>query len=831
MKRKKPVAPSTVQKEPVPAVAAAAKGPALEIVWVCLFSVLLFLSMTVQTGRMTIVLVVLAFAVSIGRTPLRNLRQYLSVPTVGLFAFAVMQGLAAIYSHFGGYAVAEYQKFLAAFALAAILLVRFGRQHVRGLLWGFAAVCAVIALLCVDMGSWGNLFWGFNSVTETLGATFADVVENSAGIRVNGIYNDANVTGAILGPAILVGLHLAHTEETPWKKFLACLLTGISAVSFLIAMSRGAILCFVLAALVYLAAERKDRLSLFFLMLSTAVALVPTGGLAMLHMAEGDVLPDVLALLCGVLLFLLDWGVGSRLARRIQGHGVAVAAVCLALAAAACVGAFGALHVTEPYTFTGTEDEVLYRGLSLKAGNYTVSGDWDGGENTTVVIYSRTDNEALMNRMTSLYRGPLADAEFTVPEDSVRVFFQFRGEGGSTLRSVTLSDGSTVPLDYKFLPEMIAYRMQDSLFHSISYLQRVQYLKDGWKLFTGSPLIGYGLGSTEGLLTSVQPFYYESKYLHSHVLQVIQEMGLLGMAAFLAFLLGTAWLLLRRLRKGADPLAAALLGCWVMINAHSLMEINFSIRAFQCAAYGLLCLPILLYAGPGEEEAAAVQKKALKWGGLALAGCLWLYLAVFGGLYESHRMVVRDAGEFSATSVQDFLDGIEGFVSKDVFDHEDLQLTYVANAADLNSSRYSGTVLKYVKELRDSGTYPACSGLARYYYLPRGEFDELFACSREGIAQEASAKESWNLQLDFYRNEVLPAAGEDSMTLFLEGVGATADYLETYSQGRLEEIALTEENQAFLDAVSSVREAGMSSADAYFYFTQVLGYGQDAPED
>lgn len=830
MKRKKPVVPSTVQKEPVSAAVAASKSPALETLWVCLFSILLFLSMTVQTGRMTVVLVVLAFALSIGRTPLRNLRQYLSVPAVGLLAFAVMQGLAAVYSHFGGYAVAEYQKFLAAFALAVILLVRFGRQHVRGLLWGFAAVCAVIALICIDLGSWGELFWGFNSLAEALGATFSDVIENSEGIRVNGIYNDANVTGAILGPAILVSLHLVHTEKALWKRGLACLLAGVSAVSFLIAMSRGAILCFVLAALAYLAAERENRISLFFLMLSTAVALVPTGGLAMLHMAEGDILPDLMALLCGMLLFLLDWGVGERLARRLRGHGVIVLACCLAVIVLACAGAFAALRVTEPYTFTGMEDEVLYRGLPLKAGTYAVSGDWDGGENTTVVIYSRTDDEALMNRTTPLYRGPLADAEFTVSEDAARVFFQFRGEAGDTLRAVTLSDGTAVPLDYKWLPEMIAYRLQDGMFHSHSYLQRVQYLKDGWKLFVQSPLTGHGLGSTEGLLTSVQPFYYESKYLHNHVLQIMTEMGLMGLAAFLAFMLGSAWLLLRHLRRNADPLAAMLLACWVMLNAHSLMEINFSIRAFQCAAYALLALPILLYEeAPAQEAAPAVQKR-VKWGGLVLAGGVWVYLAVFGGLYESHRMVVRETNAFSAASVQEFLDGIEGFVSRDVFDHEELQLTYIANAADIGGSRYSGTMQKYVKELRSSGTYPACSGLARYYYLPRGEYEELFACSREGIAQEASAKESWNLQFDFYRNEVLPAMGEEGMELFLEGVEATVDALNTFSQGRLEEIALTEENQAFLDAVSSVRETGMSSSDAYFYFTQVLGYGKQAPE-
>ena len=115
---------------------------------------------------------------------------------------------------------------------------------------------------------------------------------------------------------------------------------------------------------------------------------------------------------------------------------------------------------------------------------------------------------------------------------------------------------------------------------------------------------------------------------------------------------------------------------------------------------------------------------------------------------------------------------------------------------------------RYAEELRASGTYTACSGLARYYYLPKGQFEELFACSREGIAQEASVADAWNLQLDFYRNQVLPTAGAENMTVVADGVLALRDWLETYSEGRLEEIWLTDENRAFLDAVTSAREAG-----------------------
>lgn len=87
---------------------------------------------------------------------------------------------------------------------------------------------------------------------------------------------------------------------------------------------------------------------------------------------------------------------------------------------------------------------------------------------------------------------------------------------------------------YTLLPDNIANRLQKNIFEDSSFLLRLQYDIDGWTLFKESPLAGHGLGATEGLLTSVQPFFYESLYLHNHLLQVMDETGLLGLAAFWA---------------------------------------------------------------------------------------------------------------------------------------------------------------------------------------------------------------------------------------------------------------------------------------------------------
>ena len=817
MKRKKAaVVPVAEMEQPVSTPAGIREGSPLDTVWVCLFSVLLFVSMTIQTGRMALILAALALVLSIGKGPLRRLRERLSLPVLGLVAFAVMNGLAAIYSSFGSYAVSEFYKIFAAVSLAVILLVRFDRRHVRGLLWGLCTVCAVISLLCIDLSSAQILFNPFSALMAGLGSNYSNVIVNSMSDRANGIYNDANISGAILGLSTLVGLYLAGSTQKAVHRLLAYLLLGISAMGMLISMSRGGLVCFVLAALVYLAAVgKKKRVPLFLLMVGTGISTLLLGFLAMGKMFTPSILPDLLALACGPVIFVLDWGLGSRMTAILERH-LKLFAIGTAGLVVLCAGFLVvALRTTGPAVMSG--DALFIRTLELPAGEYTISADADPEVHLEIRTFSEA--EIMKEEGTWAYSGEVNGASFCVPEDTKHVRFYFSGPEGAEVRQVRLSDGTEVPLAFRYLPEMVGGRLQGGLTSDYSFLMRVEYDKDAWKLFTQSPLIGHGLGSTEGLYTSVQRFYYESLYVHNHILQVMSDMGLLGLAAFLLLLLGSAWLMIRHLKGEDDAVAAMLLACWVMMNTHSLMEINFSVRAFQCVALPLLMLPVLLWGKPGSGKAASRCA-------IVLNCVLCLYLAVFGGLLESRRMVQRESAEFSATTVSEFMETMESYIRRDVFDHEQNQLNYVGNAVRLDNSLYNGNMRKYVKELRASGTYTACSGLARYYYLPRGEFEELFACSRAGIAQEASTKEAWNLQIEFYRNEVLPAAGEEHVDEFVDGVLALRDYLETYSQGRLEEIELTEENQAFLDAVSGAIEGGVSGKPVYVYLTQILGYGQ-----
>lgn len=830
-----PTAPAeNTEKTPVPA--APQQGCCGEGVFsrkdtlmVVLYSVLLLLAMTVQTGRMSMILCALAFLSLLGKKPLSRFEQRLSVSVLGLLAFAVVYGAAAIYSPFGSSARSEFYKFIAAFSLAVILLARFKRKHVPGLLWGGASVSSVIALVSLDMSCAQVLFGLFNALMNALGTDYSNALPEYFSARVNGLYNDANVTACLFSLALFMALYLLKNSTCIWRRLAASLLAGVSAVSILLTGSRGALLCFAASCPVWLLVERADRVGLFLLLLETAVTMLAAGIPASSMVNRGSETAVLLCLLSGLILFALDVLAGRRLGVVLTAHkktAMASLGILCAVTAILCAAVF--LH-TGPYTFEndGSVTYILPGGIT---GEGTITGDADG--DPAVQVYAQSRLDEISGNITVLYEGPLSQCAFAVPEEPVSLYAVIRGQAGETIRSLSVKGEKEITVNYPWLPKVISSRLlSDNLLRSKSFTLRVEFDKDAWKIFSTAPLFGRGLGSTEDLARSVQSFQYESKYAHNHLLQTMADTGLVGTVFALAFVLGSAWLCLRAVRKEKDSLAAVLLAVWVMMNLHSLMEINFSVRGFKCFAYVLLALTVLLYAQPllaGETQRA---RKKSKTAGIILAVGYALYLAVFGGLLESARMTDRKAEQFQTSDVYEYLDFLRGCVRGDVFDHDSYQRNYVATAVQLDDRAYNGDMMKYVKQLRASGTYENDSALARYYYLPRQEWSELFACSLEGIHQVRSSPDGWNYQMDFYRTEVLPAMGADNVETFVAGVLDLGEELDAMNAGgRLEPVQLSDENQTFLTLCRSVKEQGISGQDAYTVLAMLAQSGEGEAE-
>lgn len=816
MKRKKTV-PAEVVPKPVNDAAPVPEKdhPLYDRLFVVGFAVLLFFAMTVQTVPMSLILAAVALVLSFGRGGYARFRGRLGIPVLGFLAFLILCGAASLYTSFGAYAYGEYAKLLASGALGLLLLARGREQNAGGLLFGFSAVCGVIGLLCIDAGCRGPLFRGFASFMAGLGDT-AYLNLNQAtytGARFDGIYNDANLTGSLMALAVLVGLYLIRTGRKPWERFAACFLTGLSAVAFFTAMSRGAILCFGATLLAYLLiAGKEERLGLFFTMAAMGISMVVFGVVSTSLLAGGSFWGTLAALPSGVLLWLLNEFPARKAASALAGHGKLLAGVLGGGIAAGIAAVILALTLTEPFVFT--ESNFLYRGADVEGGEtYTFSGDWDKSSEITVLVYGSTREQELTSVTETYYNGPLEEASFTVPEDVGHVLMQFRGPAGLELRQVSLSDGTEIPMAYTLLPDNIANRLQKNIFEDSSFLLRLQYDIDGWTLFKESPLAGHGLGATEGLLTSVQPFFYESLYLHNHLLQVMDETGLLGLAAFLAFILGTAVLLVRQLRKARTPLAAMLLACLVMMNLHGLMEISFSVQMFQCAAFFLLLLPTVCYGTYTEgrkRRAAGIV--------VLVVSDLWLVISVAllgGSLLAQKEYRELDAAGMTTGS---FIETLERLDRMDAYNDQSYKVNLMGNALQAGGISNEGTAARCARELRETGEFDSCYYVAAYYYLPLGQLENFFDVLQEGLLQERSSSEAWNsaMNLCIQAFSQIDPAEADTFAEGVRGIGEAMDRANAYL---LVPVALTEENAALLNCA---RTDLLDGEGMYAAISQVL---------
>ena len=816
MKRKKTV-PAEVVPKPVNDAAPVPEKdhPLYDRLFVVGFAVLLFFAMTVQTVPMSLILAAVALALSFGRGGYARFRGRLGIPVLGFLAFLILCGAASLYTSFGAYAYGEYAKLLASGALGLLLLARGREQNAGGLLFGFSAVCGVIGLLCIDAGCRGPLFRGFASFMEGLGDAAYQSLDQATytGARFDGIYNDANLTGSLMALAVLVGLYLIRTGRKPWERFAACFLTGLSAVAFFTAMSRGAILCFGATLLAYLLiAGKEERLGLFFTMAAMGISMVVFGVVSASLLAGGSFWGTLAALPSGVLLWLLNEFPARKAASALAGHGKLLAGVLGGGIAAGIAAVILALTLTEPFVFT--ESNFLYRGADVEGGEtYTFSGDWDKSSEITVLVYGSTREQELTSVTETYYNGPLEEASFTVPEDVGHVLMQFRGPAGLELRQVSLSDGTEIPMAYTLLPDNIANRLQKNIFEDSSFLLRLQYDIDGWTLFKESPLAGHGLGATEGLLTSVQPFFYESLYLHNHLLQVMDETGLLGLAAFLAFILGTAVLLVRQLRKARTPLVAMLLACLVMMNLHGLMEISFSVQMFQCAAFFLLLLPTVCYGTYTEgrkRRAAGIV--------VLVVSDLWLVISVAllgGSLLAQKEYRELDAAGMTTGS---FIETLERLDRMDAYNDQSYKVNLMGNALQAGGISNEGTAARCARELRETGEFDSCYYVAAYYYLPLGQLENFFDVLQEGLLQERSNSEAWNsaMNLCIQAFSQIDPAEADTFAEGVRGIGEAMDRANAYL---LVPVALTEENAALLNCA---RTDLLDGEGMYAAISQVL---------
>ena len=396
-----------------------------------------------------------------------------------------------------------------------------------------------------------------------------------------------------------------------------------------------------------------------------------------------------------------------------------------------------------------------------------------------------------------------------MPEDSTVVYLDLSAQDGAALERLSLSGGPSVKLGYRLLPGFAANRLQ-GLWANQNAIQRTEFFRDGLRIYAQSPVIGNGLGSVEGLVTSVQSFYYESKYVHNHYIQVLAEMGIPGLLAFLAILGSAAVTLWKRRREGEeDALLPALCACLAMAALHAAAEAVWSLGQYQTMALLVLSMIAVCFGRP-------VTRLTSKTAALASSALLCLFSAVFAWLLYGNLTAERAYAEIQAgTRIQDAY-SMTNLARRDRYGWAQYKLDMAVNAASSPVEEFAQTAASYAQDCRKLRVHSINFSLERYVYLPQGRYEELFTASREGIPQKASVSRTWQEEFSLYEEALRsdPEGVLDDIQWFADQVLQTEQMMHDYNADRMEPVTLTGDNLAFLERIQAVKATGATGADA-----------------
>lgn len=752
-----------------------------------LLPVVLFLAFTLLGRQSAVVLMALALLSMLHPGMRRRLLERGGILCFAVSLYVGVSLLSGLWSHYGDYAGSESGKILAAFGVFLFVVGYVPREQLRPFLGGISGALAAVALLCIDGASWQLLSQGFIALMKLLGSSYTlEQMGYESGIRITGIFNNGNVSAGMLAFGLFLSLFLYRTTKNGRAKALYVVLLGVQALGFFLSFSMGAMAAFGIGCILYLVfSEKEERLGLFLLMLECVIATVVCAFAAYPNLGQNSVMPVLLAVSNGGLILLLDHA-GSRIEKKLAGHSTLVWGLIGFLVAILVVYVGLAFRLTGAVTLQA--NETLNRAVALPAGTYTVTVE---GIDPQVYIYTQNEAELMMHTHTGLYQGELSKAQFTVPEDSRIVWFQLQGDGAIT--RITLSDGTQVPLDYTLLPGFAANRLQ-GLWANQNFIQRLVFFQDGLALWKQRPLFGWGLGGVEGQLTAVQSFYYESKYIHNHAIQLLAETGVIGLAAFL-FLLGSAiWMLVQQKRHGAGTHVGMLAACFAMTIVHSMTEVVWSHRGYQTVVFCVLAALILACDTLQTKSMPAKCSLGLASG----VGILFTVLLV-GNIVAVQWFQKLDLEQLSP---KEFVQAAKTVDFLDVYDDKVYKVNAMPNALQLEQYE---DARRFADSLTQNMEYDSCYYVATYYHLQRGDLEAFFQTMQIGLAQERSNPSAWDSAFHLFA-KVVPQISPDYTPEFLTGVQSVITQMEEANQTLLAPIVLDEGNQKLVSAVQDAAE-------------------------
>ena len=268
------------------------------------------------------------FTLLAGAFRFRVLRENLTLPLLFAAVIALFGGISVFYAVWGNYATYSATHLLVALCGVFLLVSLFGtEENAAARIGGVLACCtAILSLLSIDYISTRLLSTPVLKLLTALKAVDTTGIGVEPGVRITSIFNNPNVFAGSVGIGVLLSLGLAVTAQNRKSRTLHLCCLYLNALAFVLTFSMGAMAAIVVAFVLYLVLECKERRGdLLVLMVEALVlvlmAVVPISATSLKQWTSFQPVPILCAAAGCVLLCTVDAFVGCKITEKLRKHG------------------------------------------------------------------------------------------------------------------------------------------------------------------------------------------------------------------------------------------------------------------------------------------------------------------------------------------------------------------------------------------------------------------------------------------------------------------------------------------------------------------------------
>lgn len=720
-------------------------------------------------------------------------------------AYVVYAGISTLYAYAPKLALAQYSRLLASYTVFLAIFTFTSTPLIPHTISILTGSITALSFVHLDAASWGLIGTKLMGLFQTLTGGYQpnDFGYDSYGYnvlteRLYGLFGNSNTMACMCAIGLFLSIFLL-VQSSGHRRIWPCIALVINSVTFLLCISLGATSALGLTILLVavLLHGAKSRLTFLLVTLETLVVSGLVTILSISHLGSPGPAGYLVWLYCilGVVaLFGLDLLLRPRLIDILCNR---IKILCIGVVALVVILGGGCIFLfSQPTSVTLSGTETLHKRFFPGTGSCEITLEVDGAARLQVLTASQPEilQETSTQVLNTAYNNTVT---VDIPEDTIEVQLNIlpMDKGTITVRNISYSgsmkNGDIAP-GYRGVPKDILQRLQ-GLATNHSAMQRMVFMKDGLKMWKQAPIFGRGLGGFENGVTSVQEFHYETKYAHNHYVQLLTDLGIVGLALFVAMLIfGFKGIWRLRRQENALGLTPALMGALLMFAIHGAIELSPSVAEVSIFAFGTFGL-ITCIAPPISIKQENVG---------TVAWCTSLGTAALFGVYAVLLMFNAQASTNAATGNAGY-EQIAHYAKTDLFEGDDYRLTYVVNGATSDDPTIREQAQEFADELQ-KGHSNSVGPYLTNYYLQQGMYEEAAAASEKYLSYTKSVAENWNTQFQVFASFLESNLDNaDTCEILTQLILDTYEKFLEVNQQQMDDLPLTAANASYLTQLLS----------------------------